>query len=63
MSIYRKTLSMHSSVRQDIGIGKIINIMSADADKVLECSWQFHLAWSSLLQILSINFFCVKSNG
>ena len=52
VALYRKVMKINTRSRQDIGVGKILNLMSSDTEKIMECSWQVHATWASALQLL-----------
>ncbi|XP_027443271.1 canalicular multispecific organic anion transporter 1 isoform X3 [Zalophus californianus] len=56
-SIYKKTLTLSNQARKQYTIGETVNLMSVDAQKLMDVTSYFHLLWSNVLQItLSIYF-------
>ncbi|KAI9315926.1 multi drug resistance-associated protein MRP [Dichotomocladium elegans] len=51
-SIYRKTLVLNNSSRQQATVGEIVNHMSVDAQRLLDLTTYFHIVWSGPFQIL-----------
>ncbi|KFO27170.1 canalicular multispecific organic anion transporter 1 [Fukomys damarensis] len=56
-SVYKKALTLSNANRKEYTIGETVNLMSVDAQKLMDVSSYIHLLWSSVLQIaLSILF-------
>ncbi|XP_066094773.1 ATP-binding cassette sub-family C member 2 [Saccopteryx bilineata] len=56
-SIYRKALSLSNQARKKYTVGETVNLMSVDAQKLMDVTNFIHLLWSNVLQItLSIYF-------
>ncbi|XP_070415544.1 ATP-binding cassette sub-family C member 2 isoform X1 [Equus przewalskii] len=56
-SIYKKALSLSNQTRKQYTIGETVNLMSVDAQKLMDVTNFIHLLWSTVLQIiLSIYF-------
>lgn len=53
MLLYKKVLRINTRVRQEMGVGKIVNLMSNDIEKIIQVVWQFHFGWTAILQIIS----------
>ncbi|XP_034519018.1 canalicular multispecific organic anion transporter 1 [Ailuropoda melanoleuca] len=56
-SIYKKALTLSNQARKQYTIGETVNLMSVDAQKLMDVTSYLHLLWSNILQItLSIYF-------
>uniref|UniRef100_A0A8C0T271 Multidrug resistance-associated protein 1 n=1 Tax=Canis lupus familiaris TaxID=9615 RepID=A0A8C0T271_CANLF len=56
-SIYKKALTLSNQARKQYTIGETVNLMSVDAQKLMDVTNFIHLLWSNVLQIaLSIYF-------
>ncbi|XP_041599046.1 ATP-binding cassette sub-family C member 2 isoform X1 [Vulpes lagopus] len=56
-SIYKKALTLSNRARKQYTIGETVNLMSVDAQKLMDVTNFIHLLWSNVLQIaLSIYF-------
>ncbi|XP_028632028.1 canalicular multispecific organic anion transporter 1 [Grammomys surdaster] len=56
-SVYKKALTLSNLARRQYTIGETVNLMSVDAQKLMDVTNYMHLLWSSVLQItLSIYF-------
>ncbi|XP_049501524.1 ATP-binding cassette sub-family C member 2 [Panthera uncia] len=56
-SIYKKALTLSNQSRKKYTIGETVNLMSVDAQKLMDVTSFIHLLWSNILQItLSISF-------
>uniref|UniRef100_A0A0P6J763 Canalicular multispecific organic anion transporter 1 n=1 Tax=Heterocephalus glaber TaxID=10181 RepID=A0A0P6J763_HETGA len=56
-SVYKKALTLSNLSRKQYTIGETVNLMSVDAQKLMDTSNFIHLLWSTVLQIgLSIFF-------
>jgi ATP-binding cassette subfamily C (CFTR/MRP) protein 1 len=49
--IYKKALRLSNASRQSSTVGEIVNLMSVDAQRLLDLTNYLHLLWSSPLQI------------
>ncbi|XP_045882134.1 ATP-binding cassette sub-family C member 2 [Meles meles] len=57
VSIYRKALTLSNQARKQYTVGETVNLMSVDAQKLMDVTSYLHLLWSNILQItLSIYF-------
>ncbi|KEH19126.1 ABC transporter-like family-protein [Medicago truncatula] len=62
VAVYQKQLKLSSSARMRHSAGEIVNYIAVDAYRMGEFPWWFHMAWTSVLQlVLSIGvlFFVV----
>ncbi|XP_042765225.1 ATP-binding cassette sub-family C member 2 [Panthera leo] len=56
-SVYKKALTLSNHSRKKYTIGETVNLMSVDAQKLMDVTSFIHLLWSNILQItLSISF-------
>ncbi|XP_006831305.1 PREDICTED: canalicular multispecific organic anion transporter 1 [Chrysochloris asiatica] len=56
-SVYKKALTLSNSARRQYTVGETVNLMSVDAQKLMDVTSYVHLLWSCALQIvLSIYF-------
>ncbi|TEA38280.1 hypothetical protein DBR06_SOUSAS110135 [Sousa chinensis] len=56
-SVYKKALTLSNQARKQYTIGETVNLMSVDAQKLMDVTNFIHLLWSNVLQIsLSIYF-------
>uniref|UniRef100_A0A673UDD6 Multidrug resistance-associated protein 1 n=1 Tax=Suricata suricatta TaxID=37032 RepID=A0A673UDD6_SURSU len=56
-SVYKKALTLSNQSRKEYTIGETVNLMSVDAQKLMDVTSFIHLLWSNVLQItLSIYF-------
>ncbi|XP_004680601.2 PREDICTED: canalicular multispecific organic anion transporter 1 [Condylura cristata] len=56
-SLYKKALTLSNQARKQYTIGETVNLMSVDAQKLMDVTSFLHLIWSNVLQItLSIYF-------
>ncbi|XP_039105180.1 canalicular multispecific organic anion transporter 1 isoform X5 [Hyaena hyaena] len=56
-SVYKKALTLSNQGRKQYTIGETVNLMSVDAQKLMDVTNFIHLLWSNVLQItLSIYF-------
>lgn len=51
-AVYRKTLSISTSARQDQGAGNVVNLMSNDTNRIKNLFTYLHSLWSGPLQII-----------
>jgi ATP-binding cassette subfamily C (CFTR/MRP) protein 1 len=49
--IYKKALRLSNASRQSSTVGEIVNLMSVDAQRLLDLTNYLHLLWSSPFQI------------
>jgi len=61
--IYRKTLRLSQSTKQDITEGQIINIVSSDSSRIDELFNYLHSIWSSPLQLIVVLILLIRSLG
>ncbi|KAM7072953.1 ATP-binding cassette sub-family C member 2 isoform 2-T2 [Molossus nigricans] len=60
-SVYKKALSLSNRARKQYTVGETVNLMSVDAQKLMDVTNFIHLLWSNVLQIiLSIYFLWVE---
>ncbi|CAI2167258.1 20609_t:CDS:10 [Funneliformis geosporum] len=62
-AIYRKSLKLSNSSRQNSTVGEIVNHMSVDAQKLMDLCTYLHIAWSGPLQIVLALYFLYKTMG
>jgi len=62
-AIYRKTLKLSNKELQNVGPGKIVNMVSTDSFRVQQVIVNGHSFWSSPLQLLVILVLLVRSLG
>ncbi|XP_047558417.1 ATP-binding cassette sub-family C member 2 [Lutra lutra] len=56
-SVYKKALTLSNQARKQYTVGETVNLMSVDAQKLMDVTSYLHLLWSNVLQItLSIYF-------
>uniref|UniRef100_A0A8C3X7S2 Multidrug resistance-associated protein 1 n=1 Tax=Catagonus wagneri TaxID=51154 RepID=A0A8C3X7S2_9CETA len=56
-SVYKKALTLSNQARKQYTVGETVNLMSVDAQKLMDVTNFIHLLWSNVLQIiLSIYF-------
>ena len=51
-AIYKKALRLSNQSRQQSTVGEIVNLMSVDAQRMMDLSSYLHLLWSSPVQIV-----------
>ncbi|NWW22240.1 MRP1 protein, partial [Falcunculus frontatus] len=61
--IYKKALTLANSSRQQYTTGQIVNLMSADAQQLLELTMHMNLLWSAPFQIVMAVVFLWKELG
>ncbi|NWT81963.1 MRP1 protein, partial [Lanius ludovicianus] len=61
--IYKKALTLANSSRQQYTTGQIVNLMSADAQQLLELTINMNLLWSAPFQIIMAVVFLWKELG
>jgi len=52
VAVYRKLLKLSSSARTRHSTGEVVNYIAVDAYRLGEFPWWFHIAWSSLVQLV-----------
>ncbi|XP_006880098.1 PREDICTED: canalicular multispecific organic anion transporter 1 [Elephantulus edwardii] len=56
-AVYKKALTLSNSARREYTVGETVNLMSVDAQKLMDVANYIHLLWSTTVQIiLSIYF-------
>ncbi|XP_022355189.1 canalicular multispecific organic anion transporter 1 [Enhydra lutris kenyoni] len=56
-SVYKKALTLSNQARKQYTVGETVNLMSVDAQKLMDVTSYLHLLWSNVLQItLSVYF-------
>ncbi|NXL89917.1 MRP1 protein, partial [Alectura lathami] len=61
--IYKKALTLANSSRQSYTTGEMVNLMSADAQQLMELSVNINLLWSAPFQIIMAVVFLWKELG
>ncbi|XP_074756867.1 multidrug resistance-associated protein 1-like [Athene noctua] len=61
--IYKKALTLANSSRQNYTTGEIVNLMSADAQQLMELTVNINLLWSAPFQIIMAVIFLWKELG
>ncbi|XP_064379482.1 multidrug resistance-associated protein 1-like isoform X3 [Dromaius novaehollandiae] len=61
--IYKKALTLANSSRRNYTTGEIVNLMSADAQQLMELTVNLNLLWSAPFQILMAVFFLWQELG
>ncbi|XP_066475389.1 multidrug resistance-associated protein 1-like [Tiliqua scincoides] len=61
--VYKKALNLSSSSRQKYTTGEIVNLMSADAQQLMEMAINLNLLWSAPFQILLTIIFLWQELG
>ncbi|NXK09570.1 MRP1 protein, partial [Herpetotheres cachinnans] len=61
--IYKKALTLANSSRQNYTTGEIVNLMSADAQQLMELTVNINLLWSAPFQIIMAVVFLWKELG
>ncbi|XP_062453690.1 multidrug resistance-associated protein 1-like isoform X2 [Rhea pennata] len=61
--IYKKALTLANSSRQNYTTGEIVNLMSADAQQLMELTVNLNLLWSAPFQILMAVIFLWQELG
>ncbi|KAJ1557331.1 hypothetical protein HK096_007847, partial [Nowakowskiella sp. JEL0078] len=62
-AIYRKSLRLSGAARQDFNAGKIMNIVSTDANRIEQFLGIIHLVWTAPIQLIVIIVFLVLQLG
>ncbi|NXH19318.1 MRP1 protein, partial [Bucco capensis] len=61
--IYKKTLTLANSARRNYTTGEIVNLMSADAQQLMELTVNINLLWSAPFQIIMAVVFLWEELG
>ncbi|CAI9177984.1 unnamed protein product [Rangifer tarandus platyrhynchus] len=56
-SVYKKALTLSNRARKQYTIGETVNLMSVDAQKLMDVTSFIHLLWSNVLQIILAIYF------
>ncbi|XP_049764041.1 multidrug resistance-associated protein 1 isoform X1 [Schistocerca cancellata] len=56
-AVYRKALRMSNSARKESTVGEIVNLMSVDAQKLMDLTTYLNMIWSAPLQIALALYF------
>ncbi|XP_005352384.1 canalicular multispecific organic anion transporter 1 [Microtus ochrogaster] len=62
-SVYKKALKLSNMARRQYTIGETVNLMSVDAQKLMDVTNYFQLTWSTVLQIVLSIFFLWRELG
>ncbi|XP_076981838.1 ATP-binding cassette sub-family C member 2 [Tamandua tetradactyla] len=62
-AVYRKALTISNSARKQYTIGETVNLMSVDAQKLMDVTSYIQLLWSTILQIVLSIFFLWRELG
>lgn len=62
-SVYKKALTLSNLARKEYTVGETVNLMSVDAQKLMDVTSYIHLVWSSVLQIVLSIFFLWRELG
>lgn len=62
-SVYKKALTLSNQARKQYTIGETVNLMSVDAQKLMDVTSFLHLLWSNVLQIALSIFFLWRELG
>ncbi|XP_012659115.1 canalicular multispecific organic anion transporter 1 [Otolemur garnettii] len=62
-SVYKKALTLSNLARKEYTIGETVNLMSVDAQKLMDVTNFIHMLWSSILQIALSIFFLWRELG
>ncbi|KAM6182924.1 ATP-binding cassette sub-family C member 2 [Erethizon dorsatum] len=62
-SVYKKALTLSNLNRKQYTIGETVNLMSVDAQKLMDVTNSIHLLWSTVLQIALSIFFLWRELG
>ncbi|XP_004625600.2 canalicular multispecific organic anion transporter 1 [Octodon degus] len=62
-SVYKKALTLSNLNRRQYTIGETVNLMSVDAQKLMDVTNFIHLVWSTVLQIVLSIFFLWRELG
>ncbi|XP_036920078.1 ATP-binding cassette sub-family C member 2 [Sturnira hondurensis] len=56
-SVYKKALSLSNRVKRQYTVGETVNLMSVDAQKLMDVTNYLHMLWSNVLQIVLSTYF------
>ncbi|XP_057593148.1 ATP-binding cassette sub-family C member 2 [Hippopotamus amphibius kiboko] len=56
-SVYKKALTVSNRARRQYTVGETVNLMSVDAQKLMDVTSYIHLLWSNVLQIALCIYF------
>ncbi|KAM9618308.1 ATP-binding cassette sub-family C member 2 isoform 1-T1 [Trichechus inunguis] len=62
-SVYKKALTLSNSARREYTVGETVNLMSVDAQKLMDVTSFIHLLWSTFVQIILSIFFLWEELG
>ncbi|XP_004616472.1 ATP-binding cassette sub-family C member 2 [Sorex araneus] len=62
-SVYKKALTLSNQARKQYTVGETVNLMSVDAQKLMDVTSFLHLLWSNVLQIVLSIFFLWRELG
>uniref|UniRef100_A0A8D2JJF9 ATP binding cassette subfamily C member 2 n=1 Tax=Sciurus vulgaris TaxID=55149 RepID=A0A8D2JJF9_SCIVU len=62
-SVYKKALTLSNLARKQYPIGETVNLMSVDAQKLMDVTNFLHLLWSTVLQIVLSIYFLWRELG
>lgn len=62
-SVYKKSLILSNRARKQYTVGETVNLMSVDAQKLMDVTNFVHLLWSNVLQIALSIFFLWRELG
>ncbi|XP_057633187.1 ATP-binding cassette sub-family C member 2 [Chionomys nivalis] len=62
-SVYKKALKQSNLARRQYTVGETVNLMSVDAQKLMDVTNYFQLTWSTILQIVLSIFFLWRELG
>ncbi|XP_029418874.1 canalicular multispecific organic anion transporter 1 isoform X2 [Nannospalax galili] len=62
-SVYKKALTLSNLARRQYTIGETVNLMSVDAQKLMNVTNFMHLVWSSVIQIVLSIYFLWRELG
>ncbi|XP_045027308.1 multidrug resistance-associated protein 1 isoform X2 [Daphnia magna] len=62
-SIYRKAIKISSSSRKESTVGEIVNLMSVDAQRLMDLTTYLNMLWSAPLQIALAIYFLYQILG
>ncbi|XP_038183156.1 ATP-binding cassette sub-family C member 2 [Arvicola amphibius] len=62
-SVYKKALKLSNLARRQYTVGETVNLMSVDAQKLMDVTNYFQLTWSTVLQIVLSIFFLWRELG
>ncbi|XP_062958179.1 ATP-binding cassette sub-family C member 2-like [Cynocephalus volans] len=62
-TVYKKALTLSNSARKQYTVGETVNLMSVDAQKLMDVAIVMHILWSSVLQIVLSIYFLWRELG